>query len=627
MFPPLLILFILCNTIHLSTCHSHSPPPPPPLHCNETCGELSIPFPFFLSNSSCSASPSTAAAFRLTCSNSTALFLTINADRYRVLQFFPEGVLVDFPASTCRQYYNLNAFPFAGNRYFGISEENVVGLYDCDDSSLCKPGCETIDYPGCDGDSNGSPACCYPLSDRSSWDLGDGFSVFSNFGCRGFTCWVVPRGAGVGKRGVKLEWALLGNSSNRLCASDADTVNATTVQGGLRCVCRDGFVGDGYAGGGGCLKTCVKDGREARGGDCLTRRRSRKMVSILAGILGPIFVVATLTALFCLLKRRTNGGTYEPNKNKLQNTLSFRKPWTTRSFTYRELEEATNCFDDGQKLTDATSSGAIYAGLLADGSPVAVHKVECRNQQDLSQVLSRIEVLSAVFHRNMARIIGCCIDCGYTPLVVYEFPGNGTVEEHLRRREAGGLDWYQRLSIAAETASVLAFLQQEVSPPIFHHNLRSGCLFLDDCHSVRVAGFRLHIGSDIGGGIVHRSDVYEFGLLLLEMVAGTKSRELPAAAMQRSGKVEEIVDPNLYYHEQTAFRREQIEAVADLATRCWLFGREGKIGIAEVAKELVHIAKESGDGGSRRGPALEETFSNSSLLQMISMSPDSIYVH
>jgi hypothetical protein len=57
-----------------------------------------------------------------------------------------------------------------------------------------------------------------------------------------------------------------------------------------------------------------------------------------------------------------------------------------------------------------------------------------------------------------------------------------------------------------------------------------------------------------------------------------------------------------------------------------LFGGDGKIGMVEVARELIHIAKESIDGCSKRGRGLEETFSNSSLLQMISMSPDSIYV-
>lgn len=220
--------------------------------CSETCGKLHVPFPFHL-NISCA---SVSNAFHLFCSNSTTLYLSIDSQRYKVLEFFSDGVLVDFPAgsSSCREYNDLNSFGFTGNDYFGISVDNIIGLYDCDDSSLCKADCETIDLPGCDGSGRGSPACCYPLSDHSSWDLGDGFSVFSKFECRGFSSWVVSRGTTTGKRGVKLEWAVPRNLSRGACAADANIVNATTVEEGIRCTCQDGFVGDGFASGQGCLK-------------------------------------------------------------------------------------------------------------------------------------------------------------------------------------------------------------------------------------------------------------------------------------------------------------------------------------------------------------------------------------
>jgi hypothetical protein len=358
-----------------------------------------------------------------------------------------------------------------------------------------------------------------------------------------------------------------------------------------------------------------------------------------AGVLGPVFIIASLIALFCLLKRRVKQGKYDPEQAYFHSTISFRKACTTRLFTYHELDQATKGFEGAQKLVDS-SNGTIYAGFLEDGSHVAVHKLQCDNERDLLQVLSQIEVLSAVQHRNMARLLGCCIDSGYTPLVVYEYPANGTLEEHLHKsREHNiGLDWYKRLHIAAETASVLAFLQCEISPPIFHHYLKSGCIFLDQDFSVKIAGFGLlslslrneaDLYNSYDGSRLHKNDVYDLGMLLLEIIAGSNHLDMPTVALQklRCGKLEEIVDPLLYYHEQPPFRREQIEIVADLATRCMLFGGDGKLGMIDAARELVHITKESIDGGSKRVPALEETFSNSSLLQMISMSPDSVYVH
>lgn len=345
----------------------------------------------------------------------------------------------------------------------------------------------------------------------------------------------------------------------------------------------------------------------------------------------------------CLLKRPVKAQAFDQyDQAHFNSTISFRKACRTRLFAYHELEEATRGFKDSQKLADS-KNGSIYAGVIGDGSHVAVQKVQCENETDLIQVLSQVELLSAIMHRNLARLLGCCIDSGFiNPIVVYEYPANGTLEEHLLKssEQKACLDWYKRLIIAAETASVLAFLQFEISPPIFHHDLKSCYIFLDEDYCVKVAGFgipstSLGVGSNSCNNqqamCVNKTDVYDFGVLLLELITGCRQADQSTVTLQkiRSGKIQEIVDPSLYYHEQPIFRREQMEMVADIATRCLLFGRDGKIGMIDIAKELVHIAKESIDEGSKRGPpasALEETFSNSSLLQMISMSPDSIYV-
>lgn len=133
----------------------------------------------------------------------------------------------------------------------------MLDLYDCEDSSLCKPDCEkTSLMPNCDRQTGSYPSCCYPLSDRSAhaWRPSEGFSVFSQFGCRGFSSWVVLPGSRTGKRGVKLEWAVPGNLTVPVCDSNADIVNVSAVTSGIRCQCRDGFTGDGFVAGVGCLK-------------------------------------------------------------------------------------------------------------------------------------------------------------------------------------------------------------------------------------------------------------------------------------------------------------------------------------------------------------------------------------
>ncbi|PSS05107.1 inactive receptor-like protein kinase [Actinidia chinensis var. chinensis] len=486
----------------------------PSNECSDQCGSFQIPFPFYL-NTSCGSKTPISDAFRLSCQNSTSLFLNIASQTYPILQFFPDGVLVGFPnttttttssSSTCggvrHPYNDLNAFGFEGNDYFGISTDNVVGLYDCEDSSLCKEDCMFMPAPGCD--IHGYPACCYPLSDGSSWRIGDGFSVFYQFGCRGFSCWV-GNGNGngngsnnnnnnnsTGKRGVKLEWAVPKNSSKAQCAPNAYSVHATSLTSGVRCQCLHGFVGDGFALGLGCHKSCLKDGREVYGKDCFMKGHNRRKLEILAGVLASAVSVASLTALFCLLKRPSKSTTLDPDQDHIQGAISYQKACKTRYFSYHELEEATKGFDDGQKVADS-AKGTLYAGVIGDGSSVAVHKVHYVSERDLIQVLSFVETLSAVPHQNLARILGCCTDTGCTPLVVYESPANGTLEEHLHRNrgEKMGIDWCKRLNIASEIAGVLAFLQYEISPPILHHDLQSGCIFLDEDFSVKIAGFVL----------------------------------------------------------------------------------------------------------------------------------------
>ncbi|KAK7397485.1 hypothetical protein VNO78_18660 [Psophocarpus tetragonolobus] len=606
-----------------------------PNSCNETCGDLHVPFPFYV-NTWCE---SVSSAFHLSCSNSSALLLRIGSESYTVLEFFPDGVLVDFPgSSTCRQYNDLNSFGrnFAGKDKFGVSVDNVIGLYDCEDSSLCKADCETIDLPGCDGRGGGSLACCYPLSDHTIWHVGDGFSVFSQFGCRGVSSWAILRGSTWGKRGVKLEWALPSNSSTQLCASNAHFINATAIQGGVRCVCQNGYVGDGFANGTGCLQACIKDGKEAYGNDCYIKKHDQRKFVLITGIIGPVLIVASLVALFYLLKKPSKPGMFDTEQAYYQNISIPNKACKTRLFSLHELEEATKGFEEGQKLMHGNNS-TIFAGVLGDGSHIAVHKLQCE-KNDLIQVLSQIEVLSSIVHRNMARILGCCIESGIT-LVVYEYPSNGTLQEHLHQSKGQHvrLDWCRRLTIAAETASILAFLHYENNPPVLHHNLKSACIFLDDGFSVKIAGFGLinskffygsHLQKNYEGFGICKNDVYDMGVLLLELISGSNHLDSPTLALQeiKAGKFEEIFDPFLCYHEQPHCRQEQMQAIADLATRCLLFGVDGRLGMIDVVRELVHMTKESLEGGIAKGPALEETFSNSSLLQMISMSPDSMNV-
>ncbi|KAL8229765.1 hypothetical protein R6Q57_014665 [Mikania cordata] len=634
----IIIVFLLLVAPPVACGGSHRCPP-------EKCGSFDyIPYPFHLINGS-GCGELVPDAFGLSCYNSTSLFVDIGSYRYRVLHFFLDGggLLVDFPndtacySSSCRTFYDIKSFRFHANEYFGISKDNLVGLYGCGDSSLCRSDCG-----GCPEDKTTttttfrSSGCCYSLSEDggSIWRVGDSFTVFEESGCKGFFSWV---GSGSGyKRGVKLEWAFPSDLIKDECDSNARIVNASSVIFGMRCECVDGFIGDGFVKGKGCTKYCVKDGLKAFGKACYVKRHDQSKHMLVAGILAFCLSITTLTALFVMLRRQYKQGAIDLDQTLSQSSTSVHKRHKPRLFTRTELEQATNRFSDKQKLVSTGDGGTIYTGILTDRLKVAIHNIHCTTENELIQALTRIKILSEVYHTNMARVVGCSVDSCYTALVVYEHPGNGTLEQHLCHEginEKMKLDWHTRLKIATQISSVLAYLQTEILPPVLHHGLQSGCVLLDHDLSIKLVGFKLldhssdASSSNTNTPLSEKNDVYALGVMLLEILAGRKSMELTTVALKkiRIGKVEEVVDPMLYYHEQPPYRKEQMRIVADIATRCLLFGGDnGRLGMNDVARELIRVTKET--TGSRREPSgLEETFSNSSLLQMISLSPDSIY--
>ena len=232
----------------------------------DRCGDLVLPFPFHLNSSACGSAGANSSLFRLSCSANATLTLPLGSAVFRVLAFLPSGsLLLDYaprsPAPCDAAYApfsrptspaaSIDAAPF-----LAVTPANVLRLYACEDSSLCRAGCD--DVATCAGKSG----CCYPLSDGSVWKPGNGLGVFADYGCRGFSSWVknrsAPAGAAAGVvRGIEVEWAVPRGSAMAKCADGAALVNATALHDGVRCACAAGLVGDGFAQGTGCSKgTC-----------------------------------------------------------------------------------------------------------------------------------------------------------------------------------------------------------------------------------------------------------------------------------------------------------------------------------------------------------------------------------
>ncbi|MQL87796.1 hypothetical protein Taro_020352, partial [Colocasia esculenta] len=376
-----------------------------------------------------------------------------------------------------------------------------------------------------------------------------------------------------------------------------------------------------------CRKiACEKDGKMAYGNECCKGRLCKRKKGLIAGVLVSVSFMVAVAAFCAFLRCPIKGKGWELNPARLSSLTG--RTCQTKVYTYEELSEATGRSEENKGLTEG-ADGDIHVGLLSDGTHVAVQTIRCETEQDLMQVLNKVGFLSQISHRNIASILGCCIGSRNALLLVHEFTANGTLEELLRKERAIILSWFHRISIATEVANILAYLQFDVQPPIYLHNLKSSDILVDMDYSVKISTFKFsktRSGDGFCSYVVSQDshDMYNFGLLLMEMITGSNSRNLPHTVLPRlsDGTLIEIVDPCLRFYEQTPGLYEQVENVAHLAERCLISSRKGESCILEIAKDLGRLMKQHIDSISTVGPELEQTLSDSSLLQMISNSPD-----
>ncbi|EFJ20814.1 hypothetical protein SELMODRAFT_108156, partial [Selaginella moellendorffii] len=261
-------------------------------------------------------------------------------------------------------------------------------------------------------------------------------------------------------------------------------------------------------------------------------------------------------------------------------------------------------------------------GILQDGTVVAIKRSKSSANFGVmdEQFLNEITILSQVNHRNLVKLKGWCMDTrrNAPPLLVYEYVTNGTLLEHLQcKRGVVPLGWEQRLQIAIETAEALAYLHSVAAPPIYHRDVKSSNILLDDSLSAKVADFAAttHVSTlRIQGTpgycdpelmttfrLTDKSDVYSFGVVLLELVTGQKPLDFGRESSRvnlafyslpliRMEMIEELVDPKMGV--VSAVERCSVARVAALADKCLAECGANRPKMREVVEELTSIREE-----------------------------------
>ncbi|XP_058010178.1 putative wall-associated receptor kinase-like 11 [Hevea brasiliensis] len=209
------------------------------------------------------------------------------------------------------------------------------------------------------------------------------------------------------------------------------------------------------------------------------------------GIIGVLVIVFGIQMLCKLMKKGRNiqlkKKFFERNGGLLlqqQLTSSDGSVKKTQIFTSEELEKATDRFNDNRILGQG-GQGTVYKGMLADGRIVAVKMSKLVDEENLQEFINELVILSQINHRNVVRLLGCCLETE-VPLLVYEFIPNGYLFQYLHdQSEEASLPWEMRVRIASEIAGALAYLHSAASIPVYHRDIKSTNILLDEKHRVR----------------------------------------------------------------------------------------------------------------------------------------------
>ncbi|XP_054789731.1 probable LRR receptor-like serine/threonine-protein kinase At1g56140 isoform X3 [Prosopis cineraria] len=316
-----------------------------------------------------------------------------------------------------------------------------------------------------------------------------------------------------------------------------------------------------------------------------TSKRNR--TGLIVGLVVGIGVVGFLSVLvvFCIIQKRKHHGDSEE-------LLGIDiKPYT---FNYSELKNATDDFNPGNKLGEG-GFGPVFKGTLNDGRVIAVKQLSVGSHQGKSQFIAEIAIISAVRHRNLVKLSGCCIE-GNKRLLVYEYLVNRSLDQALFGN-CLTLNWPTRYDICMGIARGLAYLHEESRPRIVHRDVKASNILLDHELIPKISDFGLaklyddkmthistHVAGTIGylapeyamrGRLTEKADVFSFGVLALEIVSGRPNSDSSLEEekmyllewvwqLHENNCIVELVDPRL----SSDFNEEEVNRMVGISLLC-----------------------------------------------------------
>ncbi|TVU19046.1 hypothetical protein EJB05_35174, partial [Eragrostis curvula] len=342
-------------------------------------------------------------------------------------------------------------------------------------------------------------------------------------------------------------------------------------------------------------------------------------IGIVIGTVGGVLGLLIMGALFMLLKGWRISHLCEFFANVLGTLPSGYNRRTTfgqlRKFAFQELDITTDNFSERNVLGQG-GFGKIYKGTLPDGTTIAIKRLnDCRSPVGEATFLREVELISVAVHRNLLRLIGFCTT-ETERLLVYPFMRNLSVAYHLREFKPGEpiLDWSARKRVARGTAYGLEYLHEHCDPKIIHRDVKAHNVLLDEDFEPVIGDFGLarlvdirttSVTTKVCGTVGHiapeywttgkaseRTDIYGYGMMVLELVTGKRVVDLPAGEeglvldhfkrLQREGNLGTIVDCNL----NSNYDEQEVEMMIQIALLCTEQYPKDRPSMSEVVRLL-----------------------------------------
>ncbi|KAJ0733723.1 putative protein kinase RLK-Pelle-DLSV family [Helianthus annuus] len=273
-----------------------------------------------------------------------------------------------------------------------------------------------------------------------------------------------------------------------------------------------------------------------------------RRVRVIVPVAFVVFAILVVICLFYHFNRKKQQQQVTP-RNKLGHDPENRsgdKDLELPLFGLSTLLAATNNFSFNNKLGEG-GFGPVYKGLLEDGQEIAVKRLAKTSTQGLHEFKNEVILISKLQHRNLVKLLGCCLE-GAEKMLIYEYmPNKGLDSFIFDKTQSELLDWPTRYHIIIGIARGLLYLHQDSRLRIIHRDLKVSNILLDADMNPKISDFglaRIFGGNQIeantnrvvgtygymapeyagDGNFSIKSDVYSFGVILLEIVYGVKNR-------------------------------------------------------------------------------------------------------